>query len=139
MRSIPSRDLIGMTVELGRMMRKASGRTQPGTSVIKLFALEAVSDHPHVTMSDFSRMMNVSPSTASAFADRMAADGLVCRTQDPKNRRRTFLRLTPKGRKTLAAGRKDKAALLSPIFSILTPYDRTTLARILSTILHRSR
>jgi DNA-binding MarR family transcriptional regulator len=92
-----------------------SGLTGPQVTVMACL----VSGGP-MTLTTLSRQLGMSHSTASGIVDRLQARGLVRRTQDPADRRRTRLTVTenvtryvreleegPAGRLAAALGRAD--------------------------------
>lgn len=130
-------DLAGMTMELGRLIRKKMQQEKNAPSPIRLHALGFLEEHPGIRMSAFASLMKVSPSTATAVVDRLVSTGLVKRSLDPANRRIVCLRLTEKGKTTAATHASCKAKILHDIFGALKPTDRKELARIFRTLLDR--
>ncbi|MGQ0703634.1 MAG: MarR family winged helix-turn-helix transcriptional regulator [Gemmatimonadales bacterium] len=59
--------------------------------------LDHLSDEHGMTVRQLAGHAGVSPSTMSIMVDRLVARGLVARREDPADRRRVELRLTPKG------------------------------------------
>ena len=53
-------------------------------------------------MSEISRWLMVSNGNVTGIVDRLVADGIAIRVQDTDDRRRSFVRLTAKGRKAFA-------------------------------------
>jgi len=70
-------------------------------------------------------------SMAQTVADLQAA-GLVDRSPDPADGRRTLIALTPKGRETLSADRRDREGWLArALTEELTPSERRVVSRAL--------
>ncbi len=128
-------DVIGLTLELGRVIRRAMALNMPefgDMSPSKLHGLLLIQEREKITMKEFARMMSISASTASDLIDRWVKQGLVKRTQDSENRRQIFLTLTTKGHKVVTTNNKCKQAILTKVFSSLSASDRKELTRILS-------
>ena len=77
-------------------------------------------------------------SNVSQLVDRLEADGLVQRVEDPKDRRCVRAALTDLGRERQAAGAKSLETVREEIVEILSEVDRGALERALER-LHRSR
>ena len=75
-----------MTVELGV--------TGPQRLVLRVAGL-----YPGLSAGDLARILHVHPSTLTGVLKRLIAQGLLARRNDPRDRRRTLLRLTPRGRR----------------------------------------
>ena len=130
-------DIIGLTLELSRLIRRKMNvrAAKGGLNVIRLHGLTFIRENDGVTMTHFARLMNISPSSATAFADRLAAEGLVKRVHAHGNRKTVQLRLTAKGEAALRASQLEKAKVLSAILRVLPAGDKRQFGRILTAIL----
>ncbi len=129
-------DIAGMTMELGRLIRREmSGQCGKNQSPLQLHALAFIQEHPGMTMSEFASHMNVSPSTATVFVDRLVRLTFVKRNADKTNRKMVRLLLTPQGGKVLTENKKLKQLVLHKIFAPLSSADKKELARIFSLLL----
>jgi DNA-binding MarR family transcriptional regulator len=82
-------------VELRRRLEREFGTTLP-----KFDVLAALARKPSgMTMTEVSRFLMVSNGNVTGLIDRLVADGLVVRVANEEDRRATFVRLTPKGRR----------------------------------------
>ncbi len=79
--------------ELRERLRKDFDATLPRFDV--LAALHRCQDG--MTMTELSRFLMVSNGNVTGIIDRLVLEGLVVRVPDKKDRRATFVRLTPKG------------------------------------------
>lgn len=79
--------------ELRERLRKDFDATLPRFDV--LAALYRRQDG--MTMTELSRFLMVSNGNVTGIVDRLVQEGLVVRVPDEKDRRATFVRLTPKG------------------------------------------
>jgi DNA-binding MarR family transcriptional regulator len=73
-------------------------------------------------------------SNMTQLMDRLEADGLVQRTNDPSDRRVIRAELTPLGRERAEAGRKQVEAVEADFAATLPEHDRQTLERLLASI-----
>jgi DNA-binding MarR family transcriptional regulator len=86
------------------------------------------------SMREVSEILHVSPRTVTDMIDGLEGRGLVARGPHPADRRITLLRLTPDGRRQLAAAaalaeRSHRAAM-----SALSPPDQQTLRDLLDQV-----
>jgi DNA-binding MarR family transcriptional regulator len=56
-----------------------------------------------LNLGELSRRLMVSPGNITSVIKRLAEDGLILRTQNPTDRRESFVRITPLGQSTFAA------------------------------------
>jgi hypothetical protein len=64
-----------------------------GMTLSQLSALHLISALAPVTLTDLAQALGTRTSATSAMVDRLSHAGLVCRTQDPQDRRRVQLTL----------------------------------------------
>ncbi|KQT52477.1 MULTISPECIES: MarR family winged helix-turn-helix transcriptional regulator [unclassified Aureimonas] len=107
----PSEDIVPTLILISKSMRALHG--------IKLASLGfhngqdellLVLDETGMTTSALADELCVRPSTVSKMMDRLTEKGLVCREDDPRDKRRTIVRITPAGKevcKQLAAARRE--------------------------------
>lgn len=109
-----------------------------GLSVLEWRVLGQLSSGAE-TVSTLAEMALSKQPTLTKVLDRMVKDGLVARLEDAADRRRTFVRLTEKGR-TLAAdlvplAREHEAHVLAGY----APREAAALKRTLKTLILRTR
>jgi DNA-binding MarR family transcriptional regulator len=73
--------------------------------------LSAIADSEPATLNDVAKAIGRGAPAVSRSVDALVRAGLVERTQDPNNRRRLALRLTPQGRELLERRVAGGAAL----------------------------
>jgi MarR family transcriptional regulator, organic hydroperoxide resistance regulator len=76
-----------------KQMERALGVTGPQGLVLRIIAR-----FPGLTMARLALILRVHSSTAGGIVKRLERRGLVCRRQDPRDRRRAYLGLTETGR-----------------------------------------
>ena len=73
-------------------------------------------------------------SNITQIVDRLEADGLVRRVDDPEDRRSVRAELTPEGEIAVAKGAAQIQLVRGEYRSLFTPAERTELARLISKI-----
>jgi DNA-binding MarR family transcriptional regulator len=83
-----------------------------GVTVAQAAALEALSGHGPMRLSDLGKRLGIAPSTLTRNLERLIDGGLVARMADARDARATRVRLTLAGRKaaTGVAGREEDFA-----------------------------
>ena len=101
-------------------------------SVAKYSALKqlAAAEEP-LSLSDMAARLVCVRSNVSQLVDRLEADGLVRRVEDPKDRRCVRAALTDLGRERQAAGAERMETVRGGIVEILSEVDRGVLERAL--------
>jgi DNA-binding MarR family transcriptional regulator len=101
-----------------------AGLTGPQVSVMACLVTKGPS-----TLTDVSRTLAMNHSTASGIVDRLQARGLVRRTQDATDRRRTRIAVTDKVTRYVHELQVGPAARLAAALGKLAPTERQTIAR----------
>jgi DNA-binding MarR family transcriptional regulator len=84
-----------------------------------------------MTLGELSRRMMVSNGNLTGLVERLVASGLVERAPNAEDRRATFVRLTPAGRRAFAQMAERHAAWIAELFDGLTESDMAQLMRLL--------
>ncbi len=130
-------DIITTALELSRHLRRkmtCDAREKSEINFLRTYALSFIKDTKNMTMSAFAESMKISPSSASAFIDRLHKEGWVERVADTENRKVVHLKLTASGEKVLLHNQEKKKALLSEILHLIPAEDRKHLERILKNL-----
>ena len=108
-------------------------------SVAKYSALKqlAAADEP-LSLSDMAARLVCVRSNVSQLVDRLEADGLVRRVEDPRDRRCVRAALTDLGRERQAAGERRLESVRDEIVETLSEVDRGALERALERLRPRS-
>jgi len=85
-------------------------------------------------LSDLAARMACVRSNITQLVDRLEADGLVKREDDPSDRRSIRATLTPLGRDRQKAGEKQLETVQSAFTNALTDADRAALTRAFSAL-----
>ena len=101
-----SRALVGVAVQsIAAVERMAD--------VIELRVLVVVSQRGAASLREVADGLDLHVSTASRLCDRMVAEGLLERRDDPNDRRQLALRLSPRGRRVVRrVGRRRRDAVV---------------------------
>jgi len=86
--------------------------------------------HP-ITISQLARLLILESPSVSTMVDRLSERGLVERTRDPKDRRKTLVRFTQEGKRLLKSIREPGQQLHDEMFGVLTDEERQALRAIL--------
>ncbi len=109
--------------------------TQVGLSLAKFGALtHLVEAGEPLSLSECATKMTCVRSNITQLVDRLEADGLVRRVEDPKDRRAVRAAVTPLGVERQAAGAKEVVRVQAELAKTLNGMDHGTLQRALSAI-----
>lgn len=120
-----------------RGLRLAEQRTRAATglSAAQLFVLNALRDTPTASLRDLAERTLTDRTSVRAVAERLASDGAVRIERDPSDRRRQLVRITPAGRRRLAAAPAPPTVQLLTALRRLTPDQLQGLTSSLGTLL----
>lgn len=91
---------------------------------VQFAALDAVAEQPGIDQASLAATISFDRATIGGVIDRLEQKGLVERTVSPDDRRARLLRLTPAGRRELAALRPVVEALQAEILAPLSARER---------------
>lgn len=98
-------------------------------TMAQLKALLVVERIGRAAMSQVADRLGIGLPAASHLADRLAAAKLIERAEDPADRRRTIVHVTPGGRALMERMREQGIERLGPALSRLDPEDLEALVR----------
>src|SRR6266700_7458598 len=108
---------------------------QVGLSLAKFGALShLVKEGEPLSLSECATKMTCVRSNITQLVDRLEADGLVKRVEDPNDRRAVRAAVTPLGLERQAAGAKEVARVQAELAKTLNGIDHGALQRALSII-----
>ena len=84
-----------------------------------------------LTLGETSRRMMVSNANVTTLVERLVADGLIARRIDPRDRRTSYISLTPHGRSTFAAMARAHEQWVTELFCDLDQRDIGDLMQLL--------
>jgi DNA-binding MarR family transcriptional regulator len=108
-----------------RVMRAIREETRrhgaPLLSIPQLRTLAFLARQPGACLLHLAENLGVSRPTASTLVDRLVRRGLITRTQDPRERRRVVLTLTPPGARHFRRARRAAHVWLATTLAHLSP------------------
>jgi MarR family transcriptional regulator for hemolysin len=106
-----------------------------GLSGAKYLALEhLVRSGEPLTLGELAGCLKCVRSNITQLVDRLEADGLVQRVDDPGDRRAIQARVTPLGAERYAAGAKAVREVQAELVARVAPEERAVLHRVLSAL-----
>jgi DNA-binding MarR family transcriptional regulator len=106
------------------------GLSMPKYSVLS----ELVSSDTPLSLSELASRLSCVRSNMTQLIDRLEADHLVRRIDDPADRRAVKADITDEGKKRQAAGASEIARLHEEFAAIVAPGDRSAVARLMSAL-----
>jgi DNA-binding MarR family transcriptional regulator len=108
---------------------------QVGLSLAKFGALShLVKEGEPLSLSECATKMTCVRSNITQLVDRLEADGLVRRAEDPEDRRAVRAVVTSLGKERYAAGARQVAKVQAEFTETISRIDRGALQRVLSAI-----
>jgi DNA-binding MarR family transcriptional regulator len=99
-------------------------------------ALNVLEAEGEITQHALGKCVGIDPSSMVATIDELEARGLVERRRHPSDRRAHALHITPRGRRTLAAGRELAKSAQDDLLAPLDPAERAQLHALLLRLLN---
>jgi DNA-binding MarR family transcriptional regulator len=132
-----NRQLIFSLINTGRAVEQSleQALTRVGLSLAKFGALTHLMEAGEpLSLGECAKKMTCVRSNITQLMDRLEADGLVRRIEDPQDRRGVKAALTRLGIKRQTAGAKEVAKVQTDLFKTLEGLDQGALRRTLSAI-----
>lgn len=104
---------------------------EQGITFPQLRILFRVRMHPDIDLRTLADGLAISPSAASQQVDKLVDRGLLWRTEDPQDRRRLRLQLTPQAEESIGEYSRTATEYVSAILSRLSAKDLKELNRLL--------
>jgi DNA-binding MarR family transcriptional regulator len=126
-----------MLLEAGRTQfgRLENALKAVGLSAAKYYVLSQLAESREpVALRQLAQEQECVPSNMTTLVDRLEADGLVRRVDDPTDRRSKRAELTDLGREKAAEGAEAVAAVEAAFVESLDPTERLALEKVLSAI-----
>ena len=114
---------------LTRLARRMRQESAGGVSPTLNAALATLDRLGPMTLGELAAAEQVQPPTMTRAVDRLVAEGLVQRLADARDRRVIRVRLTPAGKRLVAATRRRKDEYLTAQLQALSASERALLAR----------
>lgn len=117
-----------------RAVRLASRSSESavGLSAAQLFVLQRLSEHDGLSINELAEETLTHQSSVSVLVSKLTARRLVRRAVSPRDRRRTVISLSAKGRRALARAPEAMQVRLIAALDDLSDADVARLARLLA-------
>lgn len=112
-----------------KRMTRDLGVTGPQRLVLRVIGL-----FPGASPGTLARVLHVHPSTLTGVLQRLTGQGLLERTADPADGRRSILRLTTRGTRVNAMGRGTVEAAVRRALQQVSDADRAATRRVLTAL-----
>jgi DNA-binding MarR family transcriptional regulator len=107
-------------------------RTQFEGSLPRFDLMAQLDRHPDgLKMRELSRRLMVTGGNVTGLTDKLVAEGLVQRREDPADRRAYTVRLTPEGQRQFRAMARAHEGWIAELLGGLTPAQQATLFELL--------
>jgi DNA-binding MarR family transcriptional regulator len=129
-----ARELIEVIPLVSGWVRAVIRRREPSWSLPQLQALGFLRQNPGASLSDLAAHLGVGPPTASTLISRLVTVDQVDRRDDPAERRRTLLTLTPQGAAQLESALAKSQTELAERLRNLSARDLTRVCQALGVL-----
>jgi DNA-binding MarR family transcriptional regulator len=125
-------DIVALAETLRPALLRVSRRLRLEAQKVGLSAQDAlllghITKNPGIGVSALAEAEKISRPTMSAHVKRLEADGLIARSDDAKDGRRSGLAITPAGTRKLEIIRRERNDWLAARLGRLSPEDRALL------------
>jgi DNA-binding MarR family transcriptional regulator len=129
-------DFMKLLWRLDHALQTASRRMAASLGVTgpQRLALRIVGKFPGISPGEVASVLRVHPSTVTVIVKGLERAALVERTEDPVDRRRTRLRLTPAGKVVTSSPAGTVEEAMRRTLARVSPAELETAARVLSAI-----
>jgi len=129
-------DMVGLFHGLLRL--STIGDKEGHTSFLRFYVLKYMRDCGQRSLTDISDHLHFRKNTLSELLDRMVNDGLVQRDNDPADRRKLCLAITPAGRAAVEDFKRNFVQKLSGALERFTDREADDILAALETMLEAS-
>jgi DNA-binding MarR family transcriptional regulator len=129
-----ARELLEVIPLVSGWVRAAIRRREPSWSLPQLQALGFLRQNPGASLSDLAAHLGVGLPTASTLISRLVTGGQVDRRDDPAERRRTLLSLTPQGEAQFKSALANSQSELAKRLRTLSARDLTRVCQALGVL-----
>lgn len=112
-----------------KRMTGAIGVTGPQRLVLRVVGL-----YPGMSAGDLAAILHIHPSTLTGVLQRLIAQGLLLRVDDPRDRRRAVLRLSARGTRVNAASHGTVESAVAVALEDVSDRDRAATRRVLDAL-----
>jgi len=134
--------MVQEVVELERQVGRIIGQHVPnvlidsGLTLTQLRSLFLIANEGSTNFRKLARALKVTPSDVTGIVDRLVEQGLVSRTQNPKDRREMTLQATEEGKDLVYNLKEAGIKQMTQILSLLNLEDLSSLTQGLSAFIN---
>jgi DNA-binding MarR family transcriptional regulator len=126
------------TLMRGSMRRLYRAAQIGGLPVSQLGPLLHIRRRGALAVSDIGTRMGVSNAAASQMLDRLVAQGLVVRSEDPNDRRVRQIALTPEGLRRVDETLRSQTDWLEGLADLLSPKEQASVITVLKLLIEKA-
>ena len=140
-----TKELTEVVREWSEVFMRRSGRDfkrfmdETGLSFSQLNVLMRLYHGGNSGVSEIGEQMGVTSAAASQAIDRLVLQGLIERSEDPRDRRAKRLVLTPKGRRLIEKGFEVRSQWIENLMNALTPEQQSLTISALTLLTEAAR
>ena len=140
-----TKELTEVVREWSEVFMRRSGRDfkrfmdETGLSFSQLNVLMRLYHGGNSGVSEIGEQMGVTSAAASQAIDRLVLQGLIERSEDPRDRRAKRLALTPKGRTVIESGIEARSRWVEGLTDALTPEQQSMTISALTLLTEAAR
>ena len=140
-----TKELTEIIREWSEVFMRRSGRDfkrfmdETGLSFSQLNVLMRLYHGGNSGVSEIGEQMGVTSAAASQAIDRLVLQGLIERSEDPRDRRAKRLVLTPKGRRLIEKGFEVRSQWIENLMNALTPEQQSLTISVLTLLTEAAR
>ena len=112
-------------------------RLPASVSMLQIKVLGCVAERAGESMKSLAKDLKVTPAAVTIIIDKLAADGLIKKKTDVKDKRVIRLLLTAKGLQYLRRGMKILREHIEEVTSVLSPAEKMQLIAILTKLINK--
>ncbi len=108
-------------------------------TIVQLKSLFFIDSEGSTNFKSLADALSVTPPSVTGIIDRLVAQGLVSREENPENRRMQILKTTDKAKNLLTKLNESRRSSISTMFERLSMRDLTDLMRISNSLSDREK
>lgn len=116
------------------MKRQESVFKKGNLAITHIVVLEYLGEKGSCTMTELSRVLNLTTSAVTVIVDKMISMKLVKRERSVKDRRIVNVELLSKGKETVKEADKEKISMINNIYSVLTEGEKEEFLKLMTKV-----
>jgi len=116
------------------MKRQESVFKKGNLAITHIVVLEYLGEKGTCTMTELSRVLNLTTSAVTVIVDKMISMKLIKRERSAKDRRIVNVELLAKGKETVKDAGKEKISMINDIYSVLTKGEKEEILKLMTKV-----